>query len=539
MHSLLWPGDGPAPVQPPALSDQAMRDLELDALADLLARDRPEVRGYAWRLLAHLPQDVATSAWRGAVTADLLASARLYDGLEAAARQLRILAQHRPERFPAEVGRAARIGARVVELRTYLETLETLAEALGGPGVRAPGLLALRSDVEAVLGTPAVVELGRELPRLSARLDSVRSITIAVNVNDALEPESAVLVGFSDHQVGPESSALLRFTHDTGQRRPVRLFRRTPVDWQGQDPTVQAVLALLEAVATPVEGALHRFRTVRSQELAHLEEEIWLLLGAVRLAREWQAHGLPCAVAEVTAEGEWLAEEAFHPVLARRLPRAGDMTCNPVRFGPAGTVWVLTGPNRGGKTTYLRACGVVQVLGQCGLPVPARSARLQPVSHLFTHFPAPEAAEPGRGRLDEEAERLGGIFRTCAPGDMVLLNEVLAGTSATEGVALAADVLRGLALARCRALYTTHLHELAAQAEQLGRDDGGPCPLGCLTVQTVLDRSVAPPVRRPTYRVLPGVPEGASFFASAIAQRHGVSLPQITALLRERGLLPT
>ncbi len=563
MESLMWPGEdavpggGARPGTPPGaedlatVDDDAARDLELDAVVDWIGAVRPDRRAYVRHLLTHPPLRLAAIRWRAAAMRDVLASPRLADALESAARALDELGKHRPEHFPSQVGRAARIGARVVELRAFLRTLAILGDALAGDDVRAPALLALREDVRQTLEAPETRGLQAEMPALSAALEQVRSVTVGINVGPGLEPEGAVLLGFSNRAASAVDTALLRFTRaqgqgpgqasGQGQRGLVRLFRHSPVNWQGEGRMVGDVQALLEAVATPIERALHGYRSIQTQAVLHLHDEFVTLVGAARMARQWAAAGLPASVAEFpdpdAGEG-WAAQDGFHPVLARQTSSGAALTLNGVAFGPRGTVWILTGPNRGGKTTYLRAAGLVQVLGQCGLPVPARSARLRPAARVFTHFPVPEAGVAGQGRLDEEAERMGRIFAACSPGDMVLLNEVLAGTSAPEGSALAADILRGLRIAGCNVVYATHLHDLARRTDELNGSVEGAAPIRSLTVRTEADHGQGALVRRPTYRVVPGEPEGASFFASQIARRHGVSLPQIVATLQGKAAAP-
>ncbi len=170
MESLLWPagsgvpGGGPAPGTPPGaaelaiVSEETARDLELGAVVDWIARDRPDRRPYVERLLTHPPLHPELTRWRAEVCRDLLLDPRLCDGLEWAARELHHLALHRPEHFPAEVGKAARIGARLVELGAFLRTFEILRDALAGP-VRAPALRALREDVRRALETPETAAL--------------------------------------------------------------------------------------------------------------------------------------------------------------------------------------------------------------------------------------------------------------------------------------------------------------------------------------------------------------------------------------------
>lgn len=553
MRSLLWPSGRPPGPTLARLDLDAVRDLELDRVADTLAEQRPDRRASTLDALIHLPSDAATVRWRAGAMADLLASPPLCDRLEAAAGALRLVGAHRPQAFGREVPRAARIGARVVELGAYVEAVRRLHDALAGEEARSVALRALRDDVAAAAGAAEFRALEAEVPRWRRTLDEVRSVTVAINVSPAMEPESATIVGFSARPTGGDDAALARMLGEpAGARGLVRLFRKQPVDWQGGTPLAADVQALLEAVAAPVERALGGFRLVQAQAVAHLEDELVLLLAGARMGRRWRAEGLPCCLAEVDAdEGpgpgappgaarprrDTGVEGAFHPVLAAALRPPSQVVCNDVTFGETARVWVLTGPNRGGKTSYLRAVGVVQVLGQCGLPVPARRARLRVVDRLFTHFPSAEAGRPGEGRLDEEAARVARVFATCTARSLVLLNEVLAGTSAAEGVALAADVLRGFRAVGCDVVYATHLHELAMRCADVNGSIDGPGRVASLTVETALDPESPSLVRRPTYRVLPGAPAGASFFASLIARQHGIDLPHLLEGLRARGVV--
>lgn len=608
MRSLLWPDARPdgSPDGPPdgaarregRLGEQAYADLELDALADWLSEARPDRRAAVRAALATIPADPATSRARAAVSADLLASPRLCDGLAEAAACLRTLVRHRPEHFPRDTPRAARIGARVVELQAYVDAIAALQRALAGEGVRAEGLLGLRADVAAA-DTAELRALAVEVPRWRRTLDTVRSVSVGINVSPALEPEAAAIVGFSDHPVVAEDTALAQLLGPAaGATGLARLFRHQPVDWAAREGALSRELqALLEAVAAPVERALHAFRFVNAQAVAGLEDELVLLLGGAALGRRWRARGRPVCVAEVGDAGAACAvHDAWSPILAERLRDPGALVYNALAFGPPaqGTgglgdpwrgesgpgeagpdgpsdgraaggarvpvgerrggrvdggappgaaalprIWVLTGPNRGGKTTYLRAVGVVQVLGQCGLPVPARAARLAACDRLLTHFPAPEQGVAGQGRLDEEAARMGEIFSRAGPASLVLLNEVLGGTSAPEGAALGLDILRGLRALGCRVVFATHLHELALRTEEINASVPGPSPVGSLTVAVQVPPDAgAAAVPHPTYRIVPGPPGGASYFASEIARQHGLTLPQILDGLRGRGVLP-
>jgi hypothetical protein len=290
---------------------------------------------------------------------------------------------------------------------------------------------------------------------------------------------------------------------------------------------------LLGRIVEPVRSALEQFDRVNAAALQDLGAEVAFLLGAARLVDELRQRGLPMCQAELlpTSDRCDVLDEAYDLGLAVGPggvePR---IVTNTITFDPAGgRIWVLTGPNRGGKTTYTRAVGVAQTLFQAGLHVPASSARMSPVDAIYTHFPARDDARPGQGRLDAEAERLASIFRGATPHSLILLNEALAGTSALEALDLARGVVRALRLLGARAIYVTHLHELAAVVDDINTTTPGDSKVASLVA--VAGPGSGPHTR--TFRIHPGPPSGTSY-AAEIAEQHGISYEQLSRLLHER-----
>jgi len=132
------------------------------------------------------------------------------------------------------------------------------------------------------------------------------------------------------------------------------------------------------------------------------------------------------------------------------------------------TILVLTGPNMGGKSTYLRQAALVVIMAQMGSFVPARSLRLSAVDRIFTRIGASDNLARGRSTFMVEMTETAAILNTATPRSLVLLDEVGRGTATYDGLAIAWACVEYLhARTRAKTLFATHYHELTELAEQL------------------------------------------------------------------------
>ncbi len=122
---------------------------------------------------------------------------------------------------------------------------------------------------------------------------------------------------------------------------------------------------------------------------------------------------------------------------------------------------MITGANRGGKTTFLRSIGLAQLMMQCGLFVPAESFQANICYGIFTHFKREEDASMRSGKLDEELSRMSVIADQIIPHSIVLFNESFASTNEREGSEISRQILRALLEADIKAFYVTHMFDLA------------------------------------------------------------------------------
>jgi len=221
-----------------------------------------------------------------------------------------------------------------------------------------------------------------------------------------------------------------------------------------------------------------------------VELEVFEVLCARMLARaEALAHAadaiaaldVAAANAELAAEARWCRPKldvgtefriagGRHPVVEAALAqrREGAFVANDCDLGPERRLWLLTGPNMAGKSTFLRQNALIVILAQAGCYVPATEARIGVVDRLFSRVGAADDLARGRSTFMVEMVEAAAILNQAGPRALVILDEIGRGTATYDGLSIAWAAVEHLALVnRCRALFATHYHELTALAAKL------------------------------------------------------------------------
>ena len=551
--SLLWPND--AARCHTELDAQCVRDLELDQTLLALTRSSIE-RGKVREILIRICTDPAVIAYRQDVIEDLWDHAEFRDGLEALLPSIGALDSYRSS-FDRKRSTFQDVTWRLGELDHFVSCvsgLNDLFEAVG-EGVRAEGWRTLRGLTAQTAADPVYRNLMRELPGMLDTLRTKASVTIGVNLDSQLRPVAATLLSvnarrftsssFIDRLLGREGDAFKGIgpLHsvpeiDSGPGIPGLAGGRQDVN-PLMVPLFSDLARVLDSVCRPIARILRRYVTVRSGFLATLSGDMTFYMAAIRLMERLRNHGLPVCRPGIAPTDERVGElrEAYNLNLA--LQGAGPtggadrIVRNDVCMDRDSRITILTGPNQGGKTTYTQMVGLCQILAQAGLWLPAASARVSLVDNIFTHYPVEESLAKATGRFGDEAQRLSHIFNRATRHSLILLNESLASTSPGESVYLAQDISRILRRMGTRAIFATHLHELAAAVPQLNAETDGDSGLVSLVASRLQDGEDGD---QRSYKILPGPPMGRSY-AREIASKYGISYEQLTTLLQERGVL--
>ena len=236
-----------------------------------------------------------------------------------------------------------------------------------------------------------------------------------------------------------------------------------------------------------------------------LEQEIFADLSAAIGAEEQALSEVAAALAELDCEAalaEIAVEQGYtrpvlddsttfeirggrHPVVEQALKAANagafiDNDCVLVAARPdtptgfdemtEARLWLVTGPNMAGKSTFLRQNALITVLAQMGSFVPARSAHIGIVDRLFSRVGAADDLARGRSTFMVEMVETAGILNQATPRSLVILDEIGRGTATFDGLSIAWAVVEYLhEVNTCRALFATHYHELTALAGRLAQ----------------------------------------------------------------------
>lgn len=544
--SLLFPPDAPAATTTRSGIPNE-DDLGLHMIVTMIDPDGQHQRFIA-DTLSHLIYDPHTIRYRQAIFADLQRLPQLVEQLLALLPHLRDLTDSGGSLLWHSDTPLLQVASRLAELDNYVRCVEELSSALddAGDALSAEGLLALRTSLNTLRAEPDYVQLAQELPELRSRMNEASSITIGVNLDPQLNPESATIVAINTTRFAGKGTLLDRLLGDHAAQETTRGVSSLYKANENQPHTPEHDLfrdmrRLLERIAAPVAKVLDRYRRIRLGPLVTIEPELAFYLGAVKLANELQAAGLPLCQPKIAPADErtCVIEDTYNIDLVLRMRHLHDteltktVVTNDVTFDQHATIALLTGPNSGGKTTYTRAVGQAHILFQAGLPIPGRQARISPVDGIYTHFATAERLDIGRGRLAEELERMATIFASASHNSLILINEPFTSTDYNAARVLGRDLVAGLQMLGARTLLVTHLHDLVHDALALNKGTthaGITSLVAGATTTDDMDEGL-----QPTYHVTRGQPQNVNY-ATELAHRYGLSREQIARTLRERGL---
>ena len=528
--SLLFPSDTRGLLGHAPLPDATVDDLNLRTFCRRFTSGDDSYKTVL-SVLSDPVYDEKTIAYRQDVFEDFLTIPGLCEAMAEARERLKGLEYQTQINRHTEEAKLWFLFNRFKELEGYVDSIELIRESLSRFDVRSQGLRQVKSVLREMTEKEDFSRLSQIVKSIALDVDQIHSLTLGVNLDSSLNPSEVTLVSVNKN-VYKENGFIRSVFGSVPLGKQDDLRTPTKLHRPSQDKREQILYTLyrdieklLNPMITDLNDKLARFTHVKTQHILTLIPEIDFYIYGVRLIRDMEGLGLPVCRPAIRPADErvCILGGMYNISLAYDMKRQGEnaaenLVPNSVRFDGDGRILIITGPNRGGKTVFTEGVGYVHILFQAGLYVPAVSAQISPADGIFTHFPADENKTVTLGRLGEESGRISEIFENANERSLVLLNESLTSTSYSEGLYLAKCVVKAMRYLGLRAIYNTHIHELAQAAEELNDAVEGESRIVSLVSRMENGKR--------SFVIEPGEPLGSSY-AMDIAGKYGLDLPQL------------
>jgi hypothetical protein len=480
-------------------------DLAIDRILDDVTKG---YEAYELRpLYSHVPHDPAVIDHRQDVLADIAIPdirellTRFGDTMRAVREQIALA-----EKSNVRHQRAARLVNAAIH---YCTGLETLFKELKAAAPNSAGLSGVAVKLGEYLASSHFKDLNDGAQQCRKALDSVRYTVLirggTVTVRDFVEePDyNAIIAEFFD-----------RFRQGKIEKHKLEIPRSNTMN-HIEAEILHGVAKLNHDTFAILDAFIEVHQSFVDPLIAHFDREVQFYLSWLAFIDRLSATGLSFCRPELIENHLIYVQEGFDLALAEKLRAEGARTVtNDYELRDSERIFVVTGPNQGGKTTFARMIGQMHYFANLGMTVPGRQARLKLYDRIFTHFEREEALITLRGKLHDDLVRIRDILEAITPDSIVILNEIFNSTALRDARFLADAVLRKIIARGSIGVCITFMDELAS--------------LGPETVS--LTSMVQPdnPAER-TFQVIRRKADGLAY-ALSIAEKYGLTLER----LRER-----